>query len=326
MKIQTTTDQRLSSRTSSDASSQSIAASRVESSRFRPRWLLDRCPQHAFGNRAAWLLLAAIGGATALPATRARAAEKSTSVAVVSTCCAIVELRQYTLHPGQRDVLIDLFNRKFIEPQEAVGISVIGQFRDQDNADRFVWLRGFPDMPARAEALKSFYYGDLWKANRSAANATIIDNDNVLLLRPARADSGFVPAASPRAAVDSIDIPKGFVIANLYYFDAPASGDFLDFFEHTLKPEFTRNGATILGSFVGEHSANTFPAKPVREGENVFVWFSLFADESAYKKYLAALEKSEPWHDKINPALLPRLKKAPDVLRLTPTARSQIHA
>ena len=326
MKIQTTTDQGLSTRTSSDAAAQSTAVSRVESSYFRPRWLLYRCLQHAFGNRAAWLLLAAIGGSAALPPTRALAAEKSSPAAVANTCCAVVELRQYTLHPGQRDVLIDLFNRKFIEPQEAVGIRVIGQFRDKDNADRFVWLRGFSDMPARAEALKSFYYGDLWKANRSAANATIIDNDNVLLLHPARADSGFAAATNPRVAADSIDIPKGFVIANLYYFDTPASADFLDFFEHTLKPEFIHNGATILGSFVSEHSANTFPALPVREGENVFVWFSLFADESAYEQYLVALEKSAPWRDRIKPALLPRLKKAPEVLRLTPTARSQIHA
>src|SRR5207248_9892330 len=42
-------------------------------------------------------------------------------------CCPIVELRQYTLHPGKRDVLIDLFEREFIETQEAVGSKVIGQ-------------------------------------------------------------------------------------------------------------------------------------------------------------------------------------------------------
>src|SRR5437016_8439463 len=45
------------------------------------------------------------------------------------TCCPIVELRQYTLHPGQRDVLIDLFDREFVESQEALGMKVIGQFR-----------------------------------------------------------------------------------------------------------------------------------------------------------------------------------------------------
>jgi hypothetical protein len=58
------------------------------------------------------------------------------------TCWPIVELRQYTLHPGQRDVLIDLFDREFVESQEALGMKVIGQFRDLDNPDRFVWLRG----------------------------------------------------------------------------------------------------------------------------------------------------------------------------------------
>lgn len=33
----------------------------------------------------------------------------------------IVELRQYTLRPGQRDALIDLFDLEFVETQEAVG-------------------------------------------------------------------------------------------------------------------------------------------------------------------------------------------------------------
>ena len=52
------------------------------------------------------------------------------------TCCQIVELRQYTLHPGKRDVLIDLFDRELVESQEALGMKVIGQFRDLDNRFR----------------------------------------------------------------------------------------------------------------------------------------------------------------------------------------------
>jgi hypothetical protein len=47
-------------------------------------------------------------------------------------CCPVVELRQYTPHPGQRDVLIDLFDREFVETQEVLGMKVIGQFRDLD--------------------------------------------------------------------------------------------------------------------------------------------------------------------------------------------------
>src|SRR5215472_3645099 len=97
----------------------------------------------------------------------------------------VVELRQYTLHPGQRDVLINLFDREFVETQEAVGMPILGQFRDLANPDRFVWLRGFHDMPQRAFALNEFYSGPAWKANSSEANATMVDVDNVLLLRPA---------------------------------------------------------------------------------------------------------------------------------------------
>jgi hypothetical protein len=94
----------------------------------------------------------------------------------------IVELRQYLMRPDRgRDRLIDLFDREFIETQEAVGITVIGQFRDLDRPDRFVWLRGFPDMESRAVALDAFYGGPVWKAHREAANATILDSDDVLL-------------------------------------------------------------------------------------------------------------------------------------------------
>jgi hypothetical protein len=78
---------------------------------------------------------------------------EETSSKSEKTCCPVVELRQYTLHPGKRDVLIDLFEREFIESQEVVGMYVIGQFRDLDNPNRFVWLRGFPNMSERAEGL-----------------------------------------------------------------------------------------------------------------------------------------------------------------------------
>src|SRR5258706_11874666 len=88
-----------------------------------------------------------------------------------SACCAIVELRQYTLHAGRFDAFAQLFEDAFIEPQEAAGMTVIGQFRDLDDPDRFVWLRGFPDMPSRAVSLDAFYGGPIWKARRDAANA-----------------------------------------------------------------------------------------------------------------------------------------------------------
>src|SRR5262245_17656726 len=67
----------------------------------------------------------------------------------------VLELRQYTLHPGMRDTLIDLFDREFVETQEDVGMRALGQFRDLDAPDRFVWLRGFPDLASRAARLQA---------------------------------------------------------------------------------------------------------------------------------------------------------------------------
>ena len=59
-------------------------------------------------------------------------------------CCPIVELRQYELRPGQRDVLIELFDRELVESQEAVGMQLIGQFCDLDRPDHFVWPEASP--------------------------------------------------------------------------------------------------------------------------------------------------------------------------------------
>ena len=110
--------------------------------------------------------------------------------------CPVVELRQYTLHPGQRDALIDLFDRELVETQEAVGIAILGQFRDLDEPDRFVWLRGFEGMPCRAQALASFYGGPTWKAHSAQANASSVATSLRLAASSRamrRASPGFFP-------------------------------------------------------------------------------------------------------------------------------------
>jgi hypothetical protein len=238
------------------------------------------------------------------------------------TCCPIVELRQYTLHPGQRDVLIDLFDREFVESQEALGMKIIGQFRDLDNPNRFVWLRGFRDMPSRAQALKDFYGGPVWKAHREAANATMIDSDNVLLLHPATPTSGFSFGNRERPRMGSNEARSELIVATIYYFNALVDGGFVDFFEKTVKPAVIGSGATVVAYFVTEHSENTFPALPVREGENVFVWFARFNDAPAYERYLAALTQSPRWRDEISKELARRLKRQPEILKLSTTTRS----
>ena len=240
----------------------------------------------------------------------------------IQSCCPIVELRQYTLHPGKREVLIDLFDREFVESQEALGMKVIGQFRDLDNPNRFVWLRGFRDMPSRAQALKDFYGGPVWKAHREAANATMIDSNNVLLLHPATPTSGFPLGNRERPGPGSNETRNELIVATIYYFDAPVDSGFVQFFDKTVKPAVIGSGATVLAYFATEDSENTFPALPVREGENVFVWFARFNDPAAYERHIAALTQSPRWRDEISKELARRLKRQPEILKLSPTTRS----
>jgi len=251
------------------------------------------------------------------------------------TWSPIVELRQYTLHPGMRDTLIALFDREFVETQEEAGMKIIGQFRDLDDPNRFVWLRGFADMASRGRALTAFYVdGAAWRAHRDAARATMVDTANALLLHPARPASGFrsdAPERPPRRALirapsfemdgringrrGATAIPDRLIVATIHYFDAPIGPDLADRLERALASA----GAPILASFVTEHGANTFPALPVREGKNVFVCFARFADRSACDRFRANLAGSPEYQ-----AILSKASARTEVLTLSPTARSQL--
>lgn len=219
--------------------------------------------------------------------------------------CQVLELRQYTLRPGQRDVLIDLFEREFVESQEALGMPLFGQFRDLDDPDRFVWLRGFTNMPARALALAAFYDGPVWRAHREAANATMLDSDNVLLLRPARPDAGFQTGPRPRVPQH----PK-LVIATLCYFAEPIDAEDLAFFDATVVPLLTGSGAQWLATLMTEAATNTFPRLPVREGEHVLACFTALDSVDAHRQPGDAFEPGN------------RIVRI-ETLRLMPTARSR---
>ena len=239
-------------------------------------------------------------------------------------CCPVLELRQYVTYPGMRDRLIDLFEERFIESQEAVGIKVVGQFRDLNDPHHFTWLRGFPSMEARKKALTDFYYGPLWKANSSAANATLYDNDDVLLLRPASPGAGFVHEPGRRQAFGA-KAPGSFVVAHIYYFAHEVTPGFTGFFDRSLMPLFERHGARVLARMVSEKSANTFERLPVRENVDAFVWLASFPSRAAYDAHLASLAQDPAWRTELFASLRKSLARPPEVLMLTPTARSLVH-
>lgn len=224
----------------------------------------------------------------------------------------IVELRQYTLKPGRRETLISLFDREFVETQEATGMTVIGQFRDLDRPDMFVWLRGFKDMEARKQALTAFYDGPVWAAHKDAANATMIDSDDVLLITPAWPDAGFDlagsrPPADARTMSDDSRLP-GFVEISIHHLQAGTEAGFAERFRREAVPQLAERGLRLLGAFVTLHAENSFPRLPVRAGENVFI--AVTGLDEATARAAGRIE-----------AAAPGLVRT-EILRLSPTSRS----
>lgn len=210
----------------------------------------------------------------------------------------VVELRRYTLRPGARQTLVELFHRELVEPQEAVGLHVLATFADLDDADAFVWLRGFRDMETRKAGLEAFYGGPVWAEHADAANATMLDSDDVLLLRP-------------DGRLGALDGRDGIVAATVCPVLPGAADAVADRFAQDLEPVLAAAGADVVARLRSEHSPNTFPALPIREGEDVFVWLARFDDEAAYARSTGAVERDPRWA-----AFTRLLERAPDVLRL----------
>ncbi len=228
---------------------------------------------------------------------------------------SIVELRQYTLQPGARDALIDLFEAELLEPQQECGMQIVGTFRDLDDDDKFVWLRAFSDMEARTRALARFYGGPVWKRHRDTANATMVDSDDVLLLRPAWEGSGFASAAGrhPATAADGDD--RGIVTVTIVTTRQPAQ---LGFFADEVAPALRAHGGVVLACMVTEHSRNGFPALPVRDDVNVVAWCAGYPGRTQAEidvAQSAIVSACASWPDTSQPA---------QSLRLQPTRRSPL--
>lgn len=219
----------------------------------------------------------------------------------------IYEFRDYTLQPGKRDTLIDLFEREFIEPQEALGSHVRATFRDLDRPNHFVWIRSFADAQSRFAALDGFYTGPVWQAHRDAARDTMIDTDNVMQLRPVAGSLAYTATA------------PSLIVATAYFLAPHAEQDFIARFSRDVAPHL--DSAAPFATFVTDPSPNAYPRLPVRENETVFLTLSRFASPEAHAQHLASTATARAT---IAAALGPMLIAPVETRRLQPTARSAL--
>jgi hypothetical protein len=196
-----------------------------------------------------------------------------------------------------------------------LGIRVIGQFRDVDRRNHFVWLRGFGDHDGRGRALASFYGGPVWRRHGPAANATMIDSDDVHQLS-AIAEPDAQLRIRPATDRDA-DGNRGsilIVVSHRRYDDHDK------LIRGLLIPTVEEAGVRTLGLYATDAAENSFPALPVRPS-NVLVWIAGSdtvdtLDEAAQQVSIARRRLASHARAKgRDEALL-------DVLRLEPTGRS----
>jgi hypothetical protein len=251
------------------------------------------------------------------PAAAATSAATDRTMTGGTTRSAVVELRQYTLVPRARDAFVALFEQ-LLEPQEATGMRVLGQFRDLDRPNAFAWLRGFPDMTRRREVLEAFYGGPVWAAHRDRLNAMLIDSDDVLLLEPADPGPTLDDLTAPRPPVGTPDEPASRLLVEVSPVAPSDTEQYLRRYRQAITPLVVA-GARLLPTLRTLHAVNTFPRLPVREGVHVAVTLVRFADQRAtaalasHPAYQAALA------DPTGRVAGPRQR-----LRLIPTPRSAL--
>ena len=157
----------------------------------------------------------------------------------------------------------------------------------------------------------------MWKSKRGAANATIVDSDNVLLLKPASMNDGF--HAAPAHAGEG-----GIIGATSYYLGGVDAQAFAAFFDRSVRPRIEELGATPIARLVTEEAPNNFPRLPVREHERAFVWFARWPNVDAERVFATRFAALSGWRDEAPESILPALMRKPERLRLAPCAKSEL--
>jgi hypothetical protein len=223
----------------------------------------------------------------------------------------VVELRRYSLRRGAFEDLLRLFEERLVAGQEEAGMRIGGIFADEDEPDSFIWWRGFADMKNRRQALEAFYNGPVWRQYRDRANSTMLDSDDVILLRHTDpphgggADRG--PGEGGRDAIATAILRHSGSSELEYWF----STEFHLALEETL-------GASVA-TWRSEPAQNTFPRLPVRP-EPALVWTATFPSQFDREAALTRLGETLP-------QLLERAPRSPtpaiELMRLRPTRLSK---
>jgi hypothetical protein len=230
----------------------------------------------------------------------------------------VVELRRYAVGPGEAPAFARCFESFFPEAFQQLGAIIFGDFVERAS-DTFTWLRGYPDMAARAAVCAAFYDGPLWKEHAAATNARLLDHTNVLLLRPLRGSEQGVPVLPAVDPIREAAGARGVALAQIF---TVAEGR-LDDFARGAEEAFARYreaGIREVGVLATLDLPNNFPRHPVRTDGPHLVWLGLVEHEEALKTRVIPL--AETLLAGLHATGL--LRRLPEAIVLDPGPRSRL--
>ncbi|HTE34349.1 MAG TPA: hypothetical protein VK666_28410 [Chryseolinea sp.] len=200
----------------------------------------------------------------------------------------VLELRNYVLRPGRREDFTRLFEEDLVQPQKALLGYPLGQYRVKDNDDNFCWFRGFANMQTRSAFLPSFYHGSIWTQYRAAANAMIINNDNVHLLKPIVLEhDSLVPAKG----IDRALLYPGNKIAVVDFYTSNTKLDqLLKTFSRSYLAILDECGIHSYSLWISELEVNDFPQLPVFQDKNLLVAITFYENELDYAEKMKKVD------------------------------------
>jgi hypothetical protein len=93
------------------------------------------------------------------------------------------ELRQYRLHPGQRDNWVRFMEEVIIPFQTEKGMEIVGSFVSPEEDDLYVWIRRFENDAEKDRLYQEVYQSDHWKTNIAPKIPEMMDRERMKVTR-----------------------------------------------------------------------------------------------------------------------------------------------
>lgn len=95
---------------------------------------------------------------------------------------AVLEIRTYMLHPGQREAFARVFREGALPMLQRHGIDVVAHGPSLHHADGYFLMRCYPSLGEREAVLERFYGSEEWRNNYDDAVMAMIANYTTLVI------------------------------------------------------------------------------------------------------------------------------------------------